>query len=386
MIFRQVAGVSLFNSLVGWKKAGRWFAKHSIKALPVAAGAIGMGCIGYPNHPVFEITNRCNLNCIHCHTNGGNDEDGELSTEEVKKVIDDLSNISIFRMLVFTGGEPLVRKDIFEILEYSKKRGFVNTIATNGTLITESIARELKGAGVAGVAVSLDSAVPEIHNKIRQNNKAYELALRGINAVKKAGILLQINTTAMEYNFDNLGDLIKLADSFDAGIMLMYQLVPVGRGCAIKDASLDLNTNEKLVRHISEQQKEVATLVESVAAPQYWVYLLEKNCKNRGFTLKLSKKVFHGCTAGRGMVYIKPNGAVWSCPFVEIEAGNVRNTPVDVIWRESELFKNLRNRENLLKGKCGNCEYNMICGGCRGRAYALTGDYLEEDRFCFIKK
>jgi radical SAM protein with 4Fe4S-binding SPASM domain len=190
----------------------------------------------------------------------------------------------------------------------------------------------------------------------------------------------------MEYNLDNLEDLIKLADSFDSGIMLMYQLVPVGRGCAIKDAALDLNTNERLVRHVSEQQKEVSVLIESVAAPQYWVYLLEKNKKNKGVAFNLSKKVFHGCTAGRGLMYIKPNGAVWPCPFVEIEAGNAREIPIDVIWRESEIFKNLRNRESLLKGKCGDCQYNRICGGCRGRAYALTGDYLEEDKFCFIKK
>ena len=386
MLLKQIAGVSLFGNLVGWKKFGRWISKYSYKSLPVAAGAIGMGCIGYPNHPVFEITNRCNLSCIHCHTNGGNNEKGELSTEEVKKVIDDLSNISAFRMLVFTGGEPLVRKDIFEILHHSKKRGFVNTIATNGTLITDSVAVRLKDAGVAGVAVSLDSTIPETHNKIRRNDEAYDLAVRGIYAVRKAGMLLQINTTAMEYNLDNLEDLIKLADSFGSGIMLMYQLVPVGRGCAIKDASLDLNTNERLVKKIAGQQRDVAVLVESVAAPQYWVYLLEKKGKNRGPAFKLSKKVFHGCSAGRGLIYIKPDGAVWPCPFMEIEAGNVREAPVDEIWHRSQVFKNLRNRENLLKGKCGDCNYNMICGGCRGRAYALTGDYLEEDSFCFLKK
>lgn len=358
--------------------------------MPVAAGAIGMGCIGFPNHPVIEITSRCNLKCIHCHANTEDktesyDDSSELSTIQVKKIIDDLVKIPEFRMIVYTGGEPFVREDLIEILEYSKFRGFTNVIATNGTLITDDIARKLKKAGVVGVAVSLDSTIPEIHNQIRQNKNAFNLAMQGIESIRKAGILLQVNTTAMEYNFNNLEDLIRLADSLNCGIMLMYQLVPVGRGCIIKDAALDQNSNEKLIKYVSNVQKDVSVVVETVAGPQYWPYLIESRKVNKSFYSKLSKKLFYGCTAGIGLVYIKANGDVWPCPFLEIKAGNILEKPADIIWKESKIFNDLRNRENMLKGKCGQCDYKSICGGCRGRAYALTGDYLEEDKYCFIK-
>jgi radical SAM protein with 4Fe4S-binding SPASM domain len=259
-------------------------------------------------------------------------------------------------------------------------------IATNGTLINDEVARDLKKAGVAGAAISLDSTDAPLHNRIRQDERAFELAMRGINAIKKAKILLQINTTAMEYNFDKLGELVKMADDLGSGIMLMYQLVPVGRGCNIKDASLDLSTNEKLIKYLASLQKNISVVVETVAGPQYWPYLMEKSGKNNSFYMKLAKKVFHGCSAGRGLVYIKADGEVWPCPFVELDAGNVREEPIDRIWKNSDIFKNLRNRGKLLKGKCGGCDYNTICGGCRGKALALSGDYLEEDKFCFIKK
>jgi radical SAM protein with 4Fe4S-binding SPASM domain len=346
-----------------------------------------MGCIGFPNHPVFEITDRCNLNCLHCHASSG--ESGknkkELDTEQVRSLIDGLAKIPQFRMLVFTGGEPFIREDFIEILEYSKYRGFINVVATNATLITDQIARKIKKAGVYGAAVSLDSTFSEVHNKIRQNKNAFELAARGIEAIKKSGILLQINTTAMEYNIENLQDLIKFSDSLGAGIMLMYQLVPVGRGCAVKDAALDTGSNEKLLKYIYNVQKNVSVIVETVAGPQYWPYLLEKAEKTSPVYLKIAQKLFHGCTAGRGLAYIKPGGEVWPCPFVEINAGNILDKPFDAIWKESMVFRDLREREFLLKGKCGKCRYNIICGGCRGRAFALTGDYLEEDKYCFIK-
>ncbi|MBM3705060.1 MAG: radical SAM protein [Actinobacteria bacterium] len=383
MLLKQISCILFFSSLVSWKKSGLWFLKHSFKSLPVAAGAIGMGCIGFPNHPVFEITGRCNLSCIHCHTSGGSKNTYELSTLEVRKLIDGLQKIPCFRILVFTGGEPFVREDFLEILEYSKYRGFINIIATNGTLITEGVAKAIKKAGVAGVAISLDSTVPDIHNRIRQNKNAYSLAMAGIEAVKKTGILLQINTTAMEYNFDNLADLVKLSDNLGSGIMLMYQLVPVGRGCAIKEASLDLGTNEKLLKYLAEVQKSVSVIVETVAGPQYWPFLMEKESKNNTKYIKFAEKIFHGCTAGRGLVYIKPDGDVWPCPFVELKAGNIRERSIDLIWNDSEIFIDLRNRQKL-KGKCGSCKYNVMCGGCRGRALALSGDLMEEDKSCFI--
>lgn len=384
LIIKQFGSVLYFKHLIKWNGFNRWLFKHSFKSLPVAAGSIGMGCIGFPSHPAWEVTAACNLRCIHCHATSGKPAKDELTTDEAKRFIDELARIDEFRMLVYTGGEPLVRPDLFELLEHSKKAGLANVIATNGTLIDEEVAFKLKEAGVVGAAVSLDSSMSEIHNRIRANPEAFEMAMRGIRSVKKAGILLQINVTAMEYNFATMDELIELADAQGAGIMLMYQLVPVGRGSKIEEATLDVNENERLLKFLIEKQKNISTIIEPVAGPQYWPYLMEQNKKTHRIWMKLAEQVFNGCAAGRGFVYIKANGDVWPCPFVEISAGNVRDESFESIWRGSDIFTNLRNRENTLHGRCGDCKYRKICGGCRGRAMAYSGDYLAEDPSCFI--
>ncbi len=384
LILRQLGSVLYFSSLVGWKQLPRWVLRHSISSLPVAAGAVGMGCIGFPNHPAWEVTAACNLRCIHCHAAGGRPAPGELSTEEAKHFIDELVRVREFRMLVYTGGEPLVRPDLPELLHYSRRAGFTNVIATNAILITDDVARELREAGVVGAAVSLDSVRAEVHDTIRGVPGSFDRAMRGIHALRRAGILVQVNVTAMDYNFADLEDLIALADEVGAGIMLMYQLVPVGRGSDIRDAALTVNQNERLLKSLARMQKRVSTIIEPVAGPQYWPYLMTRRGRTNGFWLRLARPVFHGCSAGRGFVYIKANGDVWPCPFVEVNCGNIKETPFRKIWEESAVFRNLRDRENTLKGQCGACSFRGICGGCRGRAWACTGDYLAADPLCFL--
>jgi len=384
LVARQFASTLFFRHLIGWRHYSRWLCRHSFKSLPVAAGAVGMGCIGFPAHPVWEVTAACNLSCIHCHASSGRPDPDELSTEESKRLIDQLAGCDEFRMLVYTGGEPLCRSDIFELLEHSARRGFINVIASNGTLITAEVARRLKAAGVYGVAISLDSADPRIHNHIRTSDKAFELALRGIENVRRSGMLLQINITAMEYNFETLGQLLEIAEGCRSGIVLMYQLVPVGRGQVIGEASLTVNQNEKLLKFLAEKQKKVSVLIEPVAGPQYWPYLMEHRGKQSRFWRRLAAPVFHGCAAGRGFVYIKANGDVWPCPFIEASAGSIRQADFKKIWVEADIFRKLRQRESLLQGKCGRCDYRKICGGCRGRALTLKGDLMAEDPSCFI--
>jgi len=290
-----------------------------------------------------------------------------------------IASVSEFRTLIYTGGEPLVRPDIFELLRHSQKAGLANIIATNGTLINEEMAFKLKDHGVVCNAISIDAANPDTHDMVRNKPGAFDLALRAIEATKKAGILLQINTTAMEYNIPDLPELIDFVDNCGAGITLMYQLVAVGRGEKIEKATLKKAANQYLSELIALKQKTAHTIIEPVAGPQYWPHLLEKNGIRDGLMLKLAGKVFHGCAAGRGFVYVKANGDVWPCPFVEVNAGNVRKTDFKDIYYESDVFRNLRNWEKLLKGVCGECNYKTVCGGCRGRALAYSGDYLAED-------
>jgi radical SAM protein with 4Fe4S-binding SPASM domain len=178
--------------------------------------------------------------------------------------------------------------------------------------------------------------------------------------------------------------LMALVEELGTGILLMYQLVPVGRGRKIGQAALDLGANERLIRFMAHAQRTTRAIMEPVAGPQYWPFLLQRAGIRRGPLLRLAEGVFHGCSAGRGFIYIKPDGALWPCPFIEIECGNVRDTPVAGILSTSAVLKELQNRERLLKGRCGECEYRKLCGGCRGRALATTGDYLAEDPSCFI--
>lgn len=344
-----------------------------------------MGCIGYPGHPVWEVTSTCNLTCIHCHAVSGKPETHELSTDEGKRLIDEIIEVDGFRTLVYTGGEPLVRPDIFDLLKHSKAIGFANIIATNGTLIDDKMAWKLKEHGVFCNAISLDTADPDIHNFVRRTPKAFDLVLRGLEATRRAGFVLQIDTAAMEYNMENLLELIDFVDKQYVSILFMYQLVAVGRGEKIEKATLKKSANQELSKLISRKQRHARTIIEPVASPQYWSYILEKKDIQNGNLVRFAERIFHGCAAGRGFAYIKDNGDVWPCPFVEVKTGNVRDKTFKEIYEEAAIFRKLRNRENTVKGLCGDCRYRKVCGCCRERAWAYTGDYLAEDPRCFIR-
>jgi len=385
LILRQAASALYVGALARWREMPHWFWSYGFRCLPGAAGARGMGCIGFPSHPAWEITTACNLKCVHCHAYGGAAASDELTTQEAKRMLDGLAGVAEFRMLAFTGGEPLVRKDLFELMAYAQALGFTNTLATNATLIDDAVARDLRRQGVVIGAVSLDGFSAETHDSIRGQPGSFDAALRGMRALRRAGILLQVNITAMEYNLDQMDELIALVEEKGTGILLMYQLVPVGRGRGIGQAALDLGANERLIRFLAEAQRTTRAIMEPVAGPQYWPFLLQRDGIRAGLPLRLAEAVFHGCSAGRGFGYIKPNGEVWPCPFIEISCGNVRERSFADIWTTAPLLDDLRHRESRLKGRCGECEYRRLCGGCRGRAWAVSGDYLAEDPSCFIR-
>lgn len=369
------------KQLTEWKRLFSWLRYRTVASIPVAAGSVGMGCIGFPYHPVWEVTRACNLKCVHCHAVSGRAEPDELTTEEGLVLIEQIAAEPKFGMLVFTGGEPLVRKDLFDLLAHSRDQRLINVIATNGTLIDDFVAKELRRLGVRGIAVSLDHTESREHNMIRQNPQAFHKALNGMIACREAGILLQVNFTAMPGNLDNIEDMLRLCDELGAGIVLCYQIVSMGRGIHIN--ALSTYTNQVLMEQIARLQSKTFSIVEPVAAPQYWAFLLSRNSHNGRFKEWLSRYLLHGCTAGWGLVYIKPNGEVWPCPFVPISGGNMRDRPFSEIWRKAQIFDDLRHRDRL-KGMCGKCRHRFICGGCRGKAYASTGDPLGEDPSCFL--
>lgn len=380
--FRQALSALYYAGLTKWKYFPKWALKAPAN-MKIAAGAVGMGCIGFPNHPVWEMTSACNMNCSHCHAGGGSPHPDELSTDDAKKMLREIASIDMFRMMVFTGGEPLVRPDIYELCEYSAGLNLPPVIATNATIITPETARRLRDCGVACLAVGLDSAHPDIHNKIRGNPHAFSSAVKGIENWRSLNMPLQINFTALKDNLDQVPDLLKMADSLGASIVLLYQLIPMGRGDEIKEDSLTREENRWLMETIYKFQGGLKTIVEPVGAPQWWPFLISR--KESIFKKHMADVTFKGCVAGRGLCYIKPDGTLWPCPFLPIGSGNIRQRSLREIWEEGEGFSLLRKRENL-KGKCGLCSYREFCGGCRGRAYAVSGDYLHEDPSCFLNQ
>jgi len=351
--------------------------KHLPQLFKVAAGARGIGCFGFPIHPVFEVTPRCNLRCKHCHVRAGAGIYGELSTEDAKRVVKSLAEVPEFRMLVFTGGEPLVRQDIYELLAYATSLGFNTVVATNGTLITPEAARALKESGTMGIATSIDSTDPEEHDAFRGVKGAFEKTLKGIENARQAGLYLQINISISRYNLEELEELLLLADRLEAEVVLLYQLVPMGRGEEIMEAALQPEEFGQVIERTQRIQGRIRPVVVPVALPEYFVYLTKR--------LRLSPRIaswfFKGCIAGRGMFYIKSNGDVWPCAFVPIKAGNILETSALDIWRNGEAFVKLRDRGNL-EEPCRSCPYREVCGGCRGRTYAYTHELFAADPGC----
>jgi len=382
LVLRQAAGVLYFGFLVGWRKLPHWLLKGS-RTLPTAAGAIGMGCIGFPIHPVWEVTNACNLRCRQCHASSGKPLPNELTTEEGKKLLDDIAGIGEFRMLALGGGEPLVRPDIFELVAYARSLGLEISIATNGTLLTFEMAKEFKKMGVANIAVGINASDESVHEQITRVPGSFEKTRQAIYATKEAGMNLQFNTTVMKENREAIPGLLDLASEVDAQIVLLYQLVPEGRG----EEAMELSRREyrALTEMVAEKQKVNRAIIEPTCSPQYWAYLMSEDGKKpSALEMKLARTLFKGCVAGSGLCYIKPDGEIWPCPFVPLSGGNVREQSLKEIWYESELFQSLRDRERLTGKMCSQCRFKYICGGCRGRAYAHSGDYLGDDPLCFL--
>ncbi|MCX7912934.1 MAG: SPASM domain-containing protein, partial [Dehalococcoidales bacterium] len=212
-----------------------------------------------------------------------------------------------------------------------------------------------------------------IHEQITRVPGSFEKSLNGIYATKQAGMALQINTTVMKENLEAIPGLLDFASEVDAEIVLLYQLVPEGRGS--KEMELSTRQYLSLLEMVKEKQIQCRAVIEPTCSPQYWAFLMEQKWsdgkgKIPAPAVRLARALFKGCVAGSGLCYIKPDGDVWPCPFVPVSGGNVREKPLDEIWYHAPVFQNLRERERLTGVKCRICRHRDICGGCRGRAYA----------------
>jgi AdoMet-dependent heme synthase len=341
-----------------------------------------------PNIPrliFWELTKRCNLSCIHCRAEAEDNEFyGELEFEQIKKVIDDISEVSK-PILVLTGGEPLYRNDIFDIAKYASNSGFRVALATNGTLINGEIAKKIKDAGVLRASISLDGWDAKSHDSFRAVDGSFDDALKGAHHLKDAGVEFQFNTTITKRNVDRMEDILKRAEDEGAAALHLFMLVPVG--CGVEIAETDMISSEKYEEALNwlyDKTKEVDMEFKATCAPHYY-RIIRQRAKEEGRKLNFDEDgmaaMTRGCLAGSGVCFISHKGDVQPCGYLPTAAGNVIETPFKKIWEESELFQSLRD-VNQLKGKCGDCEYRMACGGCRARAYYSKNDYLAEEPYC----
>ncbi len=339
-----------------------------------------------PKWIAWEITGRCNLNCIHCRASASlKAEEGDFTTEEAKRIIDDIAGFSS-PVIVLSGGEPLLRKDIFEVAKHGTEKGLRMCMATNGTLVTERVCEKIKDAGIKMVSLSLDGSTPEIHDNFRNQRGAFKGTMRAAELFKKHGIKFLVNSSFTKRNQHDIANVFHLAKKLGAEAWYMFLIVPTGRGKEIMDELISKEDYEEILKwHFQQEKDENELLMRPTCAPQYY-RIYRQEAKKQGIDFKRRSLSFStggskGCIAGQLIALIDHKGNVQPCSYFPKSAGNIKTQSFKDIWENSPLLKELRDFESY-KGKCGSCEYLSVCGGCRARAYAVSGDYLAEEPFC----
>lgn len=309
--------------------------------------------------------------CDHCYRDAGAKVSDELSTEEAKNLLDEIAKAG-FKIMIFSGGEPLLRPDIFELVNYARNLGLRPVFGTNGTLITLEVARKLKEAGAMGMGISLDSIDPQKHDQLRKYEGAWEQAIKGMKNCLEVGLPFQVHTTVFDWNYEELEKITDLAIELGAVAHHFFFLVPTGRAVNIEEESLRAEQYEKVLTRIIEKQKQVDIELKPTCAPQFM-----RIAKQLGMDLRYQR----GCLAGTHYCIISPKGDVQPCAYLNIPLGNVRDIPFSEIWKSNPVLNKLRTLD--YEGGCGRCQYKKICGGCRARAYFYhDGNYMAEEPWC----
>jgi radical SAM protein with 4Fe4S-binding SPASM domain len=343
---------------------------------------------------VWNYTKICNLRCKHCYADAGVEQmEGELSTEEAKRAIDEFERAGVVA-IAFSGGEPLMRKDIFEVASYAKKKHFYVSVATNGTLITDEMAKKMKDT-FDYVEVSLDG-FESTHDQFRGVKGAWKLTCAGIKNCVANGIDTCVALTATRQNLNEIPELIDfIEDELGAGRVIIFNYIPVGRGKEIVDLDLSPEERRGLLKYLYSRMMEndCKTIFYSTA-PQYstisWEYAHGPTFPTHFMTreairvlqdkTKTLAEFLGGCGSGRLYCAMEPNGDITPCVFIPIKIGNIKDQGLKEIWRHSKVLERLRDRKSF--ESCSKCKYNTICGGCRARAFGYFGDLQAPDPGC----
>lgn len=335
-----------------------------------------------PSLVSWNLTRMCNLKCPHCYLDAGKKGREELNTEECLAVLDEMVELGT-EMVILTGGEPLLRKDIFKIARTAADRGLWVVMGTNGVLVDDRVAAKMVECGIQGVGISIDSTDPEKHDRFRGGPDAWRYSMKALETCRDHGLQVLVQSTVMEENREEVPAMLELARDLGAWSFNLYFLVQTGRALRDPTRSMGRNGNtmhelssgatEELLKDLVRYQDEYKPmLVRSKCAPQF---------KRIAHEMGLAGLESGGCMAGTQYCRITPEGDVTPCPYMDMIAGNVRDGGFKAVWNGSQVLSELRDPE-LLEGRCGACEYKELCGGCRCRAYADTGNYLSEDPAC----
>mgnify|MGYP001115489385 CR=1 FL=1 len=348
---------------------------------------------GAPFQVVWDVTTACNLHCKHCYSNSGKKQKDELTTEQAKTAIDifDLAGVTI---LAFSGGEPLVRPDIFQLTKYAQKKGLYVALATNGTLITPAKAQEMKDAGIQFVQISLDGANAETHDAFRGIEGAFNKTIERIkNSVAKK-FFVEVSTTVTRHNYKEIPAIIDLSEKLGADWFMAFNFVPTGRGKNVIKTDLTPHQREEMLKMLWHELKTRKHINVLSIAPQFARVALEKEAKENEkiipthfYNPSLSGKLMDlaefigGCGAGRFYMAMRSNGDLEPCVFFPLKIGNILKDDFEDLWIHNPVLNDLRNKDILTDG-CGTCDYRYYCGGCRARAYGYLNNYLSPDPGC----
>ena len=354
-----------------------------------AALPLNEGSFQRPYVISWNLTYRCNLQCEHCYLDAGPSprvhseafsDRSELNTEECKKIVDEIADFAPESITILTGGEPLLRRDILEIVRYAASKDLWVVVGTNGVLVTERLARILQDAGVRGLALSLDSLDPDVHDRFRGVRGAWRNTVEGARILGEVGLPFIVQTTVGKHNADRLGEIAEFAHrDLRAKVWNLYFLVTTGRGTFVSD--LTPEEYDQVLEQLFKIQQlyQGKMMVNAKCAPHYVKTVFER-APDSPF-LKTYSSGAGGCPAGTHYMGIRPNGDVTPCPYLPVFGGNLMESSLRDVWESSDPFVKIRQRKEL-GGRCGKCEFNTACGGCRARAFGSTGDYMAEDALC----
>jgi len=330
-----------------------------------------------PRVIAWESTRACNFACVHCRAQAQKEADPmQLTTQEALGLVDQIAEFAK-PVFIISGGDPLQRRDIFEVASYASSRGLRVVMSPSGSNLTEDAFEKMKVSGVRMISLSLDGSTPEIHDSFRQVHGAFKLTMKNMGLARQSAFPFRVNTTMTQHNLSDIFNIQKVASEMGAFEWDVFMLVPTGRGKVKMEITPD--QYEETIQSIYKASLTSQIPIKMTCAPQYTRVIAQQQ-KEPGQAHAGGR----GCMAGNGFCFVSHIGEVYGCGFLPVPAGDIRQQRLKQIYQQSPLFVQLRNHESL-KGKCGGCEYKVLCGGCRARALSIHGDILGEEPYCIYK-